>query len=566
LTTRRLRPAKLGAAGTSTGGTSAIVETDPNEVREATREETFPIALAAVLLAFLALIISYSRGYLLLYGDAVAHLGIARRILDSRNPGLVQFGGVWLPLPHLLMLPFVQKMEWWQNGLAGAFPSLICYIASVAGLYRLARWMMTPRWAIAATAFYAFNPNLLYLATTAMNEALFLAIFIWTILLTVECVAGIQASRPTVVARRLLLLGLFILAAVFTRYDGWILGAAVWCVLTMTLARHRDVWRGVAPFFVVFTLLAAAGPISWLAFNEHFFHDPLDFLRGPYSAAAIDRKTSLPGAAHYHGWHNPAWALLLYIRTAQIDVAVWETGFLVMASALAGLVLAIRRKLALPALLLWLPLPFYVYSISYGSVPIFIPPLWPHSYYNSRYGMEMLPALVVFSVLIMDWAQIRWSKSRPLTARFFQPVALLLIAVNAVCMMRHLPVVLKEAVVNSTTRVAFETALARELKDLPTGVPILMYNSDHVGALQDAGLPLRQTVNEGDYDSWKAALAAPAEHAAYVVAIAGDQVSSAVAVHPEGLTELSILCTTGQPCARIYRSDRFVPSLATPRP
>jgi hypothetical protein len=133
-------------------------------------------------------------------------------------------------------------------------------------------------------------------------------------------------------------------------------------------------------------------------------------------------------------------------------------------------------------------------------------------------------------------------------------------------MMRHLPVVLKEAVVNSTTRVAFETALARELKDLPTGVPILMYNSDHVGALQDAGLPLRQTVNEGDYDSWKAALAAPAEHAAYVVAIAGDQVSSAVAVHPEGLTELSILCTTGQPCARIYRSDRFVPSLATPRP
>ena len=73
--------------------------------------------------------VCFSRGYLLLYGDAVAHLGIARRILDSRNPGLVQLGGVWLPLPHLLMLPFVQKMEWWQNGLAGAWPSLICYIA-----------------------------------------------------------------------------------------------------------------------------------------------------------------------------------------------------------------------------------------------------------------------------------------------------------------------------------------------------------------------------------------------------------------------------------------------------
>jgi hypothetical protein len=220
----------------------------------------------------------------------------------------------------------------------------------------------------------------------------------------------------------------------------------------------------------------------------------------------------------------------------------------------------------LPALLLWLPLPFYVYSIAYGSVPIFIPPLWPHSYYNSRYGMEMLPAFAVFTSLILDRAQLRWSKSHPLATRFFQPVVLLLIAVNAVGMMYHLPIVLKEAVINSTTRVAFEMALSRELKGFPPGVPILMYNSDHVGALQDAGLPLHQTVNEGDYDSWKAALAAPAEHAAYVVAIAGDQVSTAVAEHPQDLTELSILCTTGQPCARIYRSNRFVPSGATPQP
>jgi hypothetical protein len=565
LITRRRRAARFGApAAAPVAGDSVVL--DPDEVRPATREETFPVALAAVLLSFLALMISYSRGYLLLYGDAVAHLGIARRILDSHNPGLVQLGGVWLPLPHLLMLPFVQKMEWWQNGLAGAWPSLICYIASVVGLYRLARRMMTPRWAIAATTFYALNPNLLYLATTAMNEPLFLAILIWTTLLTVECVAGIQAGRGTVVARRLILLGLFIVAAVFSRYDGWILGAAVWCVLTGTLACRRDVWRKVAPSFVLFTLLAIAGPISWLTYNQYFFHDPLDFLRGSYSAAAIDRKTSPPGAGHYRGWHDPVWALILYARTAQIDVAVWETGFLVMGAALAGLVLAVRRKLMLPALLLWLPLPFYVYSIAYGSVPIFIPPLWPHSYYNSRYGMEMLPALAVFTFLILEWAQLRWRESRPLAARFLQPVALLLIAVNAVGMMHHLPVVLKEAVVNSTTRVAFEMGLARELKAFPVGVPILMYNSDHVGALQYAGLPLRQTVNEGDYDSWKAALAAPADHAAYVVAIAGDQVSAAVAEHPQDLTELSILCTTGQPCARIYRSNRFVPSGATPQP
>ena len=187
---RASRPAASAIAARAAAAGAAA--TNPDEVRPATREETFPVALAAVLLSFIALLLSFSRGYLLLYGDAVAHLGIARRILDSRNPGLVQLGGVWLPLPHLLMLPFVQNLAWWQNGLAGAWVSLICYIASVAGLYRLARHLLTPRWAIAATAFYALNPNLLYLATTAMTEPLFLALLIWTTLLTV----GVHCRYP----------------------------------------------------------------------------------------------------------------------------------------------------------------------------------------------------------------------------------------------------------------------------------------------------------------------------------------------------------------------------------
>ena len=555
------RAPRRAASATVAGAAAAgAVATNPDEVRPATREETFPIALAAVLLSFVALLLSFSRGYLLLYGDAVAHLGIARRILDSRNPGLIQLGGVWLPLPHLLMLPFVQKLEWWQNGLAGAWPSLIFYIAGVAGFYRLARYLLMPRWAIAATAFYALNPNLLYLATTAMTEPLFLALLIWIALLTLECFVAIRAARHAVVARRLVLVSVFILAAVYTRYDGWVLGATVWCILTFMLTRHREVWRRAVPSFVFFTLLVIAGPISWLAYNQHFFHDPLDFIRGPYSASAIEKKTAAPGLEHYHGWHNPFWAFVYYTRTAQVDAAFSETGFLVVAAAIGGLILAIRRRLALPATLLWLPLPFYIYSIAYGSVPIFIPQLWPHSYYNSRYGMEMLPALALFAFFAVQWMEGRWGQSQPLAKRLMQPIVLLLIALNTVGMMYRTPLVLKEAINNSTTRVGFEGALARQLLALPKGSVILMYNSDHVGALQYAGIPLRQTINEGDYDSFRAALAAPAEHAAYVVAIAGDPVSTAVAAHPEGLTEMTILCTTGQPCARIYQSDRVSPA------
>jgi hypothetical protein len=513
--------------------------------------------LAAVVFSFVALMVCYSHGYLLLYGDAVAHLGIARRILDSRNPGLPQLGGVWLPLPHLLILPFVQKMEWWQNGLAGAWPSLFCYVVGVAGFYRLCRKLLVPRWALAATAFYALNPNLLYLATTAMTEPLFLALLIWTTLVTIECVDAIRAAEHSRVSRHLVGLGLLVIASVFTRYDGWVLGAIVWCVIAWHLWKARELGRRVAPAFVAFTVLAVVGPVLWLWYNQHFFHDPLDFLRGPYSAPAIERKTSPPGSRHYRGWHNMGWALLFYTRTAQVDAAAWETGFAVMAAALGGLWLAVRRRLELPSLLLWMPLPFYIYSIAYGSVPIFIPQLYPHSYYNARYGMELLPALAVFCMMAASEAERRLGEAKPLIARLMQPILLSLAVVNSLLMMYRIPLVLKEAQVNSVTRVAFERAIAQIIGSFPPGSAILMQNSDHIGALQQAGIPLRQTVNEGDWYTWHPALLDPAGHAAYVIAIAGDLVAKAVAEHPDGLQELTILCTTGQPCARVYQSTRF---------
>jgi hypothetical protein len=141
--------------------------------------------------------------------------------------------------------------------------------------------------------------------------------------------------------------------------------------------------------------------------------------------------------------------------------------------------------------------------------------------------------------------------------RLLQPVVLALAVLNSLGMIYRVPSVLKEALVNATTRIPFEKSVARVLEDLPAGVPILMQNSDYIGALQDAGIPLAQTVNEGEWSSWHAALEDPAGHAAFVIAFAGDQVSKAVEQHPEGLREMTILCGTGQPCARIYQSERY---------
>ena len=92
---------------------------------------------------------SWRHGAMLNYGDAVAHLHIARRVFDSHRPGLSQLGSVWLPLPHLLMIPFVAVYAWWANGIAGSIPSALAYLAACAGVYRLARRWLGPhplRW------------------------------------------------------------------------------------------------------------------------------------------------------------------------------------------------------------------------------------------------------------------------------------------------------------------------------------------------------------------------------------------------------------------------------------
>ena len=180
---------------------------DPNVIRPATRQETLPIGLVAIVFGFISLSLNATRGTMLLYGDAVAHLGIARRIVDTNTPGLINWGGVWLPLPHLLMLPFIGNMQWWQNGMAGAWPSLACYVIGCMGMYRLARRVLIPGWALVATAFFGLNANLLYLATTAMTEPLFLALLVWIILLLLEFREAVREARQRIATNRLMLLG-----------------------------------------------------------------------------------------------------------------------------------------------------------------------------------------------------------------------------------------------------------------------------------------------------------------------------------------------------------------------
>lgn len=518
------------------------------------REETKLVLAAAVLLTLASLVYCARRGFLLLYGDAVAHLNIARRVFDSLNPGFRQLGSVWLPLPHLLLLPFVQRTELWQSGVAGAIPSMVAYVLACAGIYRLARRWMRPALALLTTAALGLNPGLLYMSVTAMTEPLYLALMIWTVVHLTVFESAVRHGDNKKARAALWKMTVVLIAAVFTRYDGWILGALAWLLATYWTMR-RGWWRRPenARAFVICTLLLAAAPLAWLGYNWRYFGDPLDFLRGPYSAKEIAKRTTKPGSTPYPGWHNLWWAFLYYVKSAKMGAAPLRCGRWLLLATAAGTVYALARyksRLVPAAVLFWMPVAFYTCSVAYGSVPIFLPVWFPHSYYNTRYGMEMLPVFALFSA----FAVMAVLRKYPEWHRAILSFAFVLVLASNACLMFTTPLVLQEAKANSTTRMAFEQALAQKLILLPPQATVLMDISAHVGALETIGLELKRTVNDGDYYQWRAAMRDPAASADYIIAIDNDPVAKAVKAHPQNLLLTSVICTTGQPCARIYQS------------
>jgi hypothetical protein len=438
------------------------------------------LGLAAGLSAVsaLSLYIAASQGWTLYYGDAMAHLNIARRIVDSRTPGLDQIGTVWLPLPHLLTVPLVGIDALWRNGLAGAIPAALCFV--LAGLFLAgiaARVFQSNVAGFTAAAAFAFNPNLLYLQATPMTEAVFFAAF----------------------------------AASLTRYEGWFLlpfGAAG---VFLTAQSRR--WQAVA----VFCLIAGAGPVSWLAHNWWHYRNPLEFYNSPYSAKGIYQRALDAGMARYPGDGEWGKAVQYFLRASRLAIGPGLT-----AAGLAGLGVAVFRRSYLPVAFLALAPAFYILSMYSSGTPIFVPDLWPFSYYNTRYGLAALPLLAFGAGALATLAKPRW---RPAAGAVCVLAALLPWALKPspeawVCW--------KESQVNSEARRAWTGQAADFLRShRRPSEGVFTSFGDLTGIFLEAGIPLRYTLHEGNSPHWQAAVNRPNLflHETWAVAFSGDPVT-----------------------------------------
>jgi hypothetical protein len=534
--------------------------------------ETVRLVWLAIFVSVFSFLFYNRLGDVLLYGDAVAHINIARRVFDSKTPGLLQLGTVWLPLPHLLIMPFIVSKHMWQTGAGGSIPSMAGFVLGVLGIFRLVRtiWKRdgeaggtAPIMAWAAVILYIANPNLIYMQATAMGESPYLALFIWAVVHFAEFTAGNTKALTKC--------GLCLIGACLTRYDGWFLAAVlVVGVLVVHSKESKDDGSRAAgsPLrraVVRFVLLAVAAPVFWLAYNAIVYRNPLEFSNGPYSAKAIEQKTATVNPAE----GNLFAAGSYFLKAAELNVggSSWS-GRLWLALALLGSAVAWSERRQRVALLLWAPLPFYALSIAYGSVPIFVPDWWPFSNYNVRYGLQLLPAFAVFvpiaiSFLVQAAAKLprvqdswrRWVGAATILG------TLLLAAACYSVIWRTDPICYREAATNTRGLAALDREVADWIKTFPPNSTILMYLGQHSGAAEQAAFDLKRVIYEGNHRVWKRpvdpdglwerALADPAAYADYAVGFEGDPVW--VAAKERHLTALVELHTTGQPPAIIFQ-------------
>ncbi|MGH2504300.1 MAG: hypothetical protein ACRDID_17470, partial [Ktedonobacterales bacterium] len=263
--------------------------------------------LTAIVASVAACVYFFHLHGLALDDDASTHMRIARSVFDSLTPGLAQLGTVWLPLPDVLLWPFVWNNYLWSTGLAGALASMPCFIAASVYIYLIAKDLSGSRpTAYVATLAFILNPNILYLQTTALTESAMLAMFAAAAYFFLRWLRADSSSG----SGNLIGLALCIFLATLTRYESWALYVAIACLIVATGALRRWSVRRVLGDLVVYCSLGGFGIALWLGWNALVTGNPLYFQNGAYSPKA--QQTHFLAANTLPTFHNWSQTFTVY--------------------------------------------------------------------------------------------------------------------------------------------------------------------------------------------------------------------------------------------------------------
>src|SRR3989338_5904988 len=237
------------------------------------------VFVLSVLISIASTAYFFFNNLIIVYGDAESHLNIAKRVLHSITPGFAQLGGIWLPMPHILMIPFVFFDPLWRSGLAGSIVSGTAFVVSSIFLFKLAN-LLTRNKLTSFIVFlvFALNPNILYLQSTPMTELPLVAFFI---LSSYFFIKHIKNDKDLI---SLILAAFFGFCAVLTRYDGWFLVLFEAATIGLMYLRRRENFHKMEGKILLFSTLAFFGVFLWMMWDFLILGDPFYFTNSQFSA------------------------------------------------------------------------------------------------------------------------------------------------------------------------------------------------------------------------------------------------------------------------------------------
>jgi hypothetical protein len=465
----------------------------------------------ALVIALCGTVWAYRTDTIVAYGDAESHLNIAKRVVSSLTPGLAQLGGIWLPLPHLLMLPFVYFDFMWRSGLAGSIVSGASFVAAAYYIWRLT-FLLTKNRAAAFFGFMVFvtNPNMIYMQANPMTELPLVAFFVISSYYFIEYLTDDRKVYSLVAA------GVFGLGATLSRYDGWFLvgmEAAVIGIINFKKALLPLTEKGEGHMFLYITP-AFAGIVCWLLWGWLILGNPLYFTDSPFSAKSQQQGWLARG--ELPAYHNPVLSVLYYAVVSMSNIGLILTGVCI-AGIRAYLSDSRDRQKLWVALLLFVPFVFYVITLFLGQSVIFTPQLTPVTFewrlFNVRYGLMMIPAAAFFIAYL--FARSKWPTRVLLIVLMFLQLGLYFVGYSKVTTFEDGTVGL-----SSAKRPDAERWMAQ---NYDSGLVLLDDYSRQLSVIR-AKIPMQSIIYIGNKPYWDDAMTHPQDFVRWIVIQKGDTI------------------------------------------
>lgn len=329
------------------------------------REVSRLVFAAGLLTGLICFAYYYANGLTIAHYDAKAHLLVARRMVDSISPGYSQLGVNWLPLIHLVYLPFVILESQYRSGLIPSMISVFAFALSGFLAFKISHRLTGSVIAgVFAAAILFGNANLQYLQSCPLTEPLYMVLFL-------------LAAHSLICWREDGCAGLPWRAAIWTslgamcRYEGWYFFAGVLLLLLHDFfTRRAPRWKILkcgAVFVAVVGIPAFAhfGYIYW-KLGDNFINRVAQGNPDPYVT-----------------YRRPFLSLIYHLSELSQMAALIP----LLAAGIGLILILFQRKeygRRLPLFLLWLPSLINISALYWGLI------------YRVRYSALLIPAVAIF--------------------------------------------------------------------------------------------------------------------------------------------------------------------------